>query len=870
MEKQAEYQEESNVSVEMSRLRDYILSDMTVTYNFNSVTPEIFVFGSLEYESCVLYNVICEYLDHDFEKIDKFRVVLYDELMSSNQFLKAKRPKVVPTFNKKLSSLIEKAEQYKELTKSKVVTSGHVLFAMLNVPSTDECKIKELISEVDGVTFDITRMEKTLKSVDSMFKFIVEEPFGGSLFDNESDVHNTYDEDDVYIPKTSLTDDKYSVSFKLFTLGSDGLKEVGKSKTTNTNSKEIPFCSDLSKMASGKKLGTLIGRKNEVASIMKVLCKKDNNNVILVGDAGVGKTQIVYGVASAITEHQCPTQLKDKHIYMLNISEIVSDAKLVGMLEGRFAKLTKALHNNSDSILVIDNIHYLTANGKESSDMLSLLSDIMLDDNVRVIATTTHKGFKNLFTNGNEFEQKFHKLTIDKPTHEETIEIINGLLYKYENFHGVKYNKDLIGKCVELSDRYITDKNLPSSAINMIDEAGVTTKLRYTYGDDVYKLNEELNNLTLQLNLVQTDGTEAEARDIEDKIKEVKKQLAHKERKDSKKTEYEVTLDDLYSAVSDAAGVPLTNINSFDIDSLKEVPAKLKACIIGQDRAIDTVTKAIQKNRLGLSNKNKPILSALFTGNRGCGKTLLAKQLAEKIFGDEKYLIRFDMSEYADETSVNKLIGASAGYVGYNEGGLLTEAVKQRKYAVLLIDEIEKANQKVFNLFLQVLDEGFLTDNTGVKVDFKNTIIIMTSNVGAKQASDFKGVGYVTNDTLNKKDIVEKCMKKKFAPEFLNRIDSIIQFNQLTEDDYKKIVNLELNKFKKKLVDNGFDFAWDDEVVDYIYEKVKEDTDYGARPILRVIKDEIENDITDMIIDKGYTNHNFNSFMVNGNIIFIE
>ena len=490
---------------------------------------------------------------------------------------------------------------------------------------------------------------------------------------------------------------------------------------------------------------------------------------------------------------------------------------------------------------------------------MGMLGEILTDGTVQVIVTTNHKGYRTTFESDSSFNSKFQKIILEKPKKEECFSILKHIAPDYEKHHKVKYSDDVLKLCIDLAERYITERTIPTSAIDILDEVGSHCFLKNTFSVD----EAELKALKIELN---KEIKKALKRDDIERVVELENEIDEIDSKTAKfgssswaiiEKGIEITKDDVYEVVSKKTGVPITKMSTQEKRGLVNIDKVLKEKVIGQDEAIDTITRVIKRNKLGLSSPNKPIGSYLMIGKTGVGKTYLAKKIAEEVFGDEKYLIRFDMSEYADKTSINKLIGSSAGYVGYEEGGLLTEAIKKNKYAVLLVDEIEKANTEVFNLFLQILDEGFLTDNTGRKVDFKNTIIILTSNVGTKQASVDKGIGFTVNSDEKYRSVLEKELKDKFPPEFLNRLDEIVYFNSLTDENLKKIIEIELNKTIERFEKNGYNIVYDDNVVDYLLNIVLKDKDYGARPILRTIQKEIENKIVDMVLnDENITNFN--------------
>ena len=625
---------------------------------------------------------------------------------------------------------------------------------------------------------------------------------------------------------------------------------------------DINYCINLTKLAKKNSLDPVIGREDDIRRIFKVLLRRQKGNVLVVGESGVGKTCLIDGLAIEMSKGNLPEKLSDYSIYKLNTLEISAGTQFRGMFEGRMAELTKTLRKRGDVILFIDNIESVIGDGNRNAecDFVTPLKEILSDKSIKVIATITPGGLRNIERTG--LLSRMQKLTIEKPNIETCIEILSGLKGVYEKHHNVIYDKEAIKACVTLSDRYISEKVLPTSAIDILDEAGANTNLKKSASSN--KIELEINELKKQ----RDDAYVKDDIDTVDRLTKVIKDKWYENINEEENNKPVITADDIYAAVSDYTKIPIQKLNLSEKNAVAEIDKVLKSVIVGQDEAIERVSRAIKRSKVGLYPKNRPIFTALCVGNTGCGKTLMAKTLAKEIFGDEKNLIRLDMSEYQDKTSVNKLIGASAGYVGYNEGGLLTEAVKNKKHAVVLFDEIEKAEPSIFNVLLQILDEGFLTDNTGYKVDFKNTIVIMTSNVGAKKAAANKGIGFSVDDSANRKDIIEKEIKKTFNPEFINRLDEITYFNDLTNENLKEIIKLELKKVAARVENIGNYLTWDDSVIDFILELAIKEKEYGARPILRIIQKNIEDKITDHLLTTDDTNITFNFSMKDGELCF--
>ena len=531
------------------------------------------------------------------------------------------------------------------------------------------------------------------------------------------------------------------------------------------------------------------------------------------------------------------------------------------------------MQSSEKYILFIDDIHtVLRSTSKEKDgDISGMIGNLLTEGAVKVIATTTFKEYRNTIELNTQISRKLQKIVIEPTSIEESIKVLTENKKYYEDYHNVNYSDKAIEKAVKLAERYITDRSLPDSAFDLIDLAGAktalvdrepieiqNTKKRMRQIED--EKNEALNNgdfekidsLTIEENVL--------ASDLADYKRDIKKlNLAT----------IDITEGDIADVVSEVTKIPVSKLSSDEKVKIAHIDEILKQSIIGQDEAVDSVCKVIKRNKVGLGDRNKTMANILMVGPTGSGKTLIAKKLAEEIFGDEKALIRIDMSEYSEKNSVAKLTGAAPGYIGYENGGQLTEAIKHKQHCVLLLDEIEKADQEVYNIFLQLFDEGRLTDSAGQIVNFKNVIVLMTSNIGARKAAELgNGVGFVSSGESNKKSIIDKELKKKFTPEFLNRLDQIVYFNSLTDDNLKNIVKLEINKFNKRLNNIEYSIVYNDDVVDYIHVEAIKKKEFGARPIIRLIQNNIEDKITELMLEHEYTpNYTFSASCENGDIV---
>ena len=498
--------------------------------------------------------------------------------------------------------------------------------------------------------------------------------------------------------------------------------------------------------------------------------------------------------------------------------------------------------------------------GKDKDgDLSDVIGRILTEGDVRVIGTIPFKDYRNGIENNSALSTKLQKIIVEPSSKEETFEILKSNKGYYENFHHVKFDDACLLKAVKLAKRYITNNSLPDSAIDVIDLTGASISLNNEQSISLKALKEKLKSFDTEKKNAMNSGNFEKLDEIAKKESQLQKDISDMKKiiDNDESTWIKVTEDDIADTVSAITTIPVSKLSDSNKTTILHIDEILKKDVIGQDEAINDISKAIKRSRAGFSDNNRCI-SLMLIGKSGVGKTLIAKKLAENVFGDEKALVRFDMSEYQDKTSVNKLLGSSAGYVGYENGGLLTEAVKNKPYCVLLFDEIEKADESIYNVFLQLFDEGRLTDNNGTTVNFKNVIVIMTSNVGAKQASELgNGVGFQSNEEENKKAIIEKSLKNKFNPEFLNRIDKIIHFNSLTDENIKAITALELDKLTNRVKENGVNLTYNSDVVDYVFKKAIREKEYGARPVMRIIQDNISDKIVDMVLE---SDNNQNSF----------
>lgn len=618
------------------------------------------------------------------------------------------------------------------------------------------------------------------------------------------------------------------------------------------------FSRDLIKLAEEGKIDPIVGRDKEVKRIAQILSRKKKNNAVIVGEAGVGKSALVEKLALLIQKGECPSNLLDKRIMSLDLTSLVAGTKYRGQFEERIKAILNELVNEPNVIVFIDELHTMVGAGNASGamDAANILKPALARGEIQVIGATTFDEYKKSIEKDAALVRRFQKIILNEPTAAETVTILNNLQSSYESFHKVIYQENVIETIVKLSNRYITDRQFPDKAIDVLDELGSEKKVSSRIPESIELLKKEADEIKekkLEVVKKQIYEQAAKLRDEEKKINEKLEKEKQKWADSLKDNKTPVSIDDVYEIISNMTGVPITKLDEKESEKLLKMDETLSAKVIGQDEAITSISKAIRRNRVGIKDANKPIGSFIFLGSTGVGKTFLAKSLAENLFGDPDKIIRVDMSEFMEKHNVSKLIGSPPGYVGFDEGGQLTEKIKNNPFSVVLFDEIEKAHKDVFNILLQILDEGHLTDSFGRKINFTNTIVIMTSNVGAKRVSDFGGgVGFATNNNEEqkyevKKAMIQKALKQQFNPEFLNRIDDIILFNALSSETLKKIISIEIGKLSNRLTEKGYIIKFDDTLINRVFE-LNQQEEYGARPLKRIIQNLLEDFLSDEIL----------------------
>ncbi|GAK94277.1 ATP-dependent Clp protease [Nonlabens ulvanivorans] len=732
-----------------------------------------------------------------------------------------------------------------KLFQSSSINTAHLLLCILRNENDPTTKLLNKLK----VDYDSVKEEfKTLLSQEDGY---TEEPIEGAFSDdNDSSDDNPGEEKENLFSQSGST------------------KSGKKSKTPVLDN----FGSDLTKAAEDGKLDPVVGRVEEIQRVSQILSRRKKNNPLLIGEAGVGKSAIAEGLALRIVERKVSRILYDKRVITLDLASLVAGTKYRGQFEERMKAVMNELEKNKDIILFIDEIHTIVGAGGAagSLDASNMFKPALARGEIQCIGATTLDEYRNSIEKDGALERRFQKVMVEPTSVEETIIILNNIKEKYEEHHNVSYTDAAIEACVKLTNRYMTDRFLPDKAIDALDEAG--SRIHITN----IEVPQQILDLEKQLEEVKEEKTAvvkkqkyeqaAKLRDDEKKLEKALHEAQETWEETSKLHKDTVTEENVAEVVSMMTGIPVNRIATKEMKKLFNLSDSIKGKVIGQDKAVKQVVKAIQRNRAGLKDPNKPIGSFIFLGQTGVGKTQLAKVIASELFDSQNSLIRIDMSEYMEKFAISRLIGAPPGYVGYEEGGQLTEKVRRKPYAVILLDEIEKAHPDVFNMLLQVLDDGYLTDSLGRKIDFRNTIIIMTSNVGARKLKDFgSGVGFGTaarksSEDDNTRSVIEGALKKTFAPEFLNRIDDVIVFNALERDDIHKIIDIELVKLFDRIKDLGYNLTLSEAAKDYIADKGF-DKQYGARPLNRAIQKYIEDALAEAIV---------NSELQEGDSIFMD
>lgn len=625
------------------------------------------------------------------------------------------------------------------------------------------------------------------------------------------------------------------------------------------------FGRDITRLAENGSLDPIVGRETEIERVSQILSRRKKNNPILIGEPGVGKTAIVEGLALRIVQRKVSRVLFDKRVVSLDLAALVAGTKYRGQFEERMKAIMNELEKNRDVILFIDEIHTIVGAGGASGslDASNIFKPALARGELQCIGASTLDEYRMHIEKDGALDRRFQKVLVEQPSVAEAIEILNNIKSKYEDYHNVTYSQDAIEACVKLSDRYMTDRLLPDKAIDVLDEVGARKHIKnINVPDDIIELEKKIEDIKLEKNKVvksQRFEEAASLRDTEKRLQEELEAAKNAWEEESKHKRYPIEEEDIAEVVHMMTGIPVKRMVQAETDKLRRMATDLQGAVVGQDDAISKVVKAIQRNRVGLKDPKKPIGTFIFLGPTGVGKTELARSLAKHMFDSEDALIRIDMSEYMEKFTVSRLIGAPPGYVGYEEGGQLTEKVRRKPYCVILLDEIEKAHPDIYNILLQVLDDGMLTDGMGRKVDFKNTLIIMTSNIGARQLKDFgDGVGFATANRIenaeeNNKAVIEKALKRTFSPEFLNRIDDVVVFNSLSKENIFEIIDIVMQGVIKRLTNLGLAMELTEEAKSFIADKGY-DSQFGARPLHRAIQKYLEDPLAEEILNMNVKN----------------
>lgn len=738
--------------------------------------------------------------------------------------------------DKKASKVMKLSILEAKLLKSPEVDTEHVLLAIMK---DNENKAAEILES----------QEVTYRKVMDRLVPHKEEPKDGLDFGEEDE-----DEDDGIRRRRP---DEGNMSYR-----SEGQPVAGTKQ--QKSSKDTPvldsFSTDMTKAAEEGKLDPVVGREKEIERLAQILSRRKKNNPILIGEPGVGKSAIVEGLAMRIVERKVSRILFDKRVVALDMTAVVAGTKYRGQFEERIRSILNELKKNPDIILFIDEIHNIVGAGSAagSMDAANILKPSLARGEIQCIGATTLDEYRQNIEKDGALERRFQKVMVEPTTPEETLQILKNIKEKYEEHHCVNYTDEALEACVKLTDRYISDRNFPDKAIDALDEAGSRVHLTNVSVpkeiEEQEKLIEEARKHKNEAVNLQNFELAASFRDQEKNYMNQLEVMKREWEENLKQQRETVDAPQIENVVSMMSGVPVQRMAQAEGIRLKGMKEELKSRVIAQDKAVDTLVKAIQRSRVGLKDPNKPIGTFLFLGPTGVGKTHLAKELARQLFGTTDAMIRIDMSEYMEKYSVSRLVGAPPGYVGYEEGGQLTEKVRRRPYSIVLLDEIEKAHSDVFNLLLQVMDEGRLTDSNGRTVDFKNTVIILTSNIGTRQLKEFgKGIGFAaqlrTDDSEYSRSVITKALNKSFAPEFINRLDEIITFDQLDVEALSKIIDIELKRLYQRMESIGYKFRIDDDAKRYVAEKGY-DVQFGARPLKRSIQSNLEDGLAELILNE--------------------
>jgi len=776
--------------------------DSAANYKADFIRPIHLFIGLLKHQR----NEACEVLLNIGVDLDSIGNLL-DELLTIDE--KERTLSYVIPFTTEAQSILDRVNDERKLLKDNKINSHHLMLSILSQKSSG---ISRFLLKF-GVEYKTYKKE--LLSMSMMYN---EEPFG---------------------------QEEQSSSKKTI-------------KETSTTPILDAFSIDVTEEARNGTLDKVIGREKEVNRIAQILSRRKKNNPVLIGEPGVGKSSIVDGLATKIVTKKCPRPLMGKRVVSLDLTSLVAGTKYRGQFEERIKGLLDEVRGDNDIIMFIDELHTMVGAGNSSGSMdaANILKPALSRGQIQCIGATTLDEYREHIEKDGALERRFQKVMVDPPSKEETLTILNNIKNTYEDYHKVSYTDEAIKKCVELSERYITDRNFPDKAIDVLDEAGACVAVNARPPKKIEVTEKKLGNIKEEKNRVVLSQQYEKAANLRDKEKNLKtelKKLISEWEKQLQKNRSIVGEEEILDIIATSTNIPVTKLSEDESQKLLEIDSTLKGAIIGQDRAITKVCKALRRNRVGIKNPNKPIGSFMFLGPTGVGKTELAKQLSLEVFGTEENLIRVDMSEYSEKFAATKMIGSPPGYVGYNEGGQLTEKVRRKPYSLVLFDEVEKAHPDIFHSLLQLLDEGFMTDGMGRKINFRNCLIVLTSNIGMREVEEFgAGVGFKTSNSEDQYDdrvqtIIDKNLKKQFNPEFINRLDDIVIFNKLSKKDISKILEVHLSLLKDRMSEMGYTIKVNKSAKDLIVEKGYSEK-YGARPMTRAISNYLEDAIAEEML----------------------
>lgn len=792
----------------------------------NSLEPEHLMLGILRFGE----GIAIEALKHYDVDLHKLKEDIDNRCVVSDQMYTGSTESVMSKYTEKVLkiSVLES-----RLLKNTQTDSEHLLLAMLKDDNNIVCQ----------------ELKKFGVDYSSIFNYI--KGYSKDGFRQPSSGAGFQDEEEDSFPSSAAHSSKHANN------NPSGARPSSSTPVLDN------FGTDLTKAAQEGKLDPIVGREKEIERLVQILSRRKKNNPVLIGDPGVGKSAIVEGLALRIVQKKVSRILFDKRIIALDMASVVAGTKYRGQFEERIKAIVNELSQNSDVILFIDEIHTIVGAGGAagSLDAANMLKPALARGEIQCIGATTLDEYRKNIEKDGALERRFQKVIVEPTTVAETLQILKNIKERYEDHHNVKYTLEALEACVKLTDRYISDRNFPDKAIDAMDEAGARMHIANI------QVPKEIQNLEKELEYVieqKTSAVKAQQYEQAAAFRDQQRQLSialeeaeHQWRESMKQEPQTVDVDNVAEAVALISGIPVQKIAETEAVRLLEMSETLRTAVVGQDEAVEKITKAIRRNKIGLKDPNKPIGTFVFLGPTGVGKTHLAKKIAEKLFNSSDALVRVDMSEYMEKFNVSRLVGAPPGYVGYEEGGLLTEKVRRKPYAVVLLDEIEKAHADVYNLLLQILDDGHVTDSLGRKIDFRNTIIIMTSNVGTRQLKDFgKGIGYHSLEPGkdHSRGVLHKALNKAFSPEFLNRIDDVIIFDQLSKDSIYKIIDLELEGIKKRIEEIGYHLGISEKARNFIVEKGY-DAQFGARPLKRAIQTYIEDEVAELLLNEQPSEH---------------